>query len=73
MKKKYKEDDGHTVYDMSNVTNQKISVNKKDNIYVSKKETKAIIKAAFETYFPRILMVILGFGLSILLIYFWLN
>ena len=37
MKNKYKKDDGRTIYDMSNVGNHKIKIDKKDNLNVSKK------------------------------------
>ena len=73
MKNKYKEDDGRTIYDMSNVTNNKIKIDKKDNLNVSKKENRAMIKAAFETYFPRLMIIIIGFSLAFLIIYFWLK
>lgn len=73
MKTKYKRDDGRTIYDMSNVTNNKIKINDKDNLDVSKKEKRAIITAAFETYFPRLLILIGSFSLAFLIIYFWLK
>lgn len=73
MKSKYKKDDGRTLYDMSNVSQNKIKIDKKDNLNVSKKETKAMIKAALEVYFPRILTVILGFTIAFLIVYFWLK
>lgn len=73
MKNKYKKDDGRTIYDMSNVTQNKIKIDDKDNLNVSKKETRAMIKAALEVFFPRFLTVVLGFGLAFLIIYFWLK
>ena len=73
MKNKYKKDDGRTIYDMSNVGNHKIKIDKKDNLNVSKKETRAMIKAAFEVYLPRFLTFIIGFGIAFLIIYFWLK
>jgi len=70
MKDNYK-DDQHTIYDMSNVgSNIK---HKKADFNASKKETKAIVKAAFATYTPIFLLILLGFGIAILLVFLWLN
>ena len=41
-------------------------------IYVSKEEKRLLMKAAFRAYIPKLLIVLLGFGLAIILIYFWL-
>lgn len=77
MSKKEKQkyvDDGHTIYDMNvdaEWNNQQ--KNNKNTIYVSKEEERAIIKAAFLAYFPKLLLVLGGFGLAIILIYFWLK
>lgn len=64
-------DDGHTIYDMN--VDAKWNSQQKRTIYVSKEEKRAIIKAAFLAYFPKLLLVLCGFGLAIILIYFWLK
>ncbi len=75
-KKKKQEyiDDGHTIYSMdvdADWNNQKEKNN--SSTYVTKEENRVLIKAAFRAYFPKLLMVLLGFGLAIVLIYFWLK
>jgi hypothetical protein len=75
MKKEKKEyiDDGHTIYSMD--CDAKWSEKRVDNqtIYVSKQERRALIKAAFLAYTPKLLMVLFCFGLAIVLIYLWLK
>lgn len=72
-KKKY-EDDGHTIYDMNvDAYWRKDKKNKESSITVTKEEHRLLIKAAFVTYFPRLLLVILCFGITMLLLYFWLK
>ena len=73
-KPKY-EDDGHTIYDMNGDAywRKKDKVTEQPNIYVTKKEKKTIVKAAYSSYFPKLLLVLLCFGLAMLLIYFWLK
>ena len=76
MKKNKKEfiDDGHTIYSMDcDASWSKGRHQNKENIYVSKEEKKLLIKAAFRTYTPKLLMVLFCFGLAILLIYLWLK
>lgn len=73
-KVKYVEDDGRTLYDMSGITKPSIfKSNKKkkvsDNLMITKKERKAMIKAAFEAYLPMLLMFVIGFSLAALLLY----
>lgn len=74
MKKNKKEyiDDGHTIYSMD--VDAKWAKGKETNnkIYVSKEEKNILIKAAFKAYIPKLLIVLFGFGLAIILIYFWL-
>ena len=75
MKNKRKEeyiDDGHTIYSMD--VDAKWSKPKESNstIYVSKEEKRLLMKAAFRAYIPKLLIVLLGFGLAIILMYFWL-
>ena len=64
-------DDGRTVYDM-NIDGFKWYKPKKDKIYLNKKEKWAMICAAFAAYFPKLLIVLLGFGIAVVLLYFWL-
>lgn len=77
MKKNKKEqyiDDGHTIYDMNvDAKWNKSHYDNKQSVYVSKEERRALIKAAFLAYFPKLLIVLGGFGLAIILIYFWLK
>ncbi len=61
-------DDGHTIYSMEGLRKHK-----EGNLEVNKKERKAIIKAAFQVYLPVLIIILIGFTLAILLIYFWLN
>lgn len=74
MKNKKKEyfDDGHTIYSMDVDAKWARSKEKQESIYVSKEEKRLLIKAAFRAYIPKLLIVLLGFGLAIILIYFWL-
>ena len=71
---KYKEDDGHTIYNM-NVDGMKgYKSEKKIETYVTKKEKHAMIKAAYKVYFVPLFIIILGFTVALLLIYFlWLK
>ena len=67
-------DDGHTIYSMdvdADWNNQKEK--NKNSIYVSKEENRVLIKAALKAYFPKLLIVLAGFGIAIILIYFWLK
>ena len=75
-KKKKQEyiDDGHTIFSMdvdADWNNQKDK--KEKSMYVTKEENRTLIVAAFKAYFPKLLMVLFGFGLAIILIYFWLK
>ena len=77
MKKKKKieyVDDGHTIYSMDVDADWNTQREKKHgNIYVTKEENRILIKAAFKAYFPKLLMVLLSFGLAVILVYFWLK
>lgn len=81
MKKKkvvYKEDDGRTLYDMSGLSskmdfgtnNEKSKGN--SNVYLTKKERKAVIIAGFKHYLPILFMCLACFTIAILLVYLWL-
>ena len=63
-------DDGHTIYSMD--VDAKWAKKEENSVYVSKEERNILIKACFKAYIPKLLIVLLGFGLAIVLIYFWL-
>jgi hypothetical protein len=66
-------DDGHTIYNM-NVEGMPHYIPKNDSqIYLSKKEKRAVIKAAFKYYMPILFGIIICFLLGMLLIYIWLK
>lgn len=76
-KKTYDDDDGRTIVDM-NVEGfswyqpkSDKKVNKEDK--PTRKEYWAMVRAWFVAYLPRILAILIGFGLCIALIYCWLN
>ena len=86
MKKKkvkivYKEDDGHTIYDMSGVvdkfgrsgSNAKKQDSKNGGVYLTKKEKRALIKAGFKYYLPYLGIMLIGFAIAILLVYLWIS
>lgn len=74
MKNKKQEyiDDGHTIYSMDVDAKWARPKEKQQSVYVSKEEKRILIKAAFRAYIPKLLIVLFGFGLAIILIYFWL-
>ncbi len=73
-KKEKKEyvDDGHTIYNMD-VDGMRHRRIKSGNVYLTKKEKRAAMLAAFMHYGPIFLGVIACFTLAMLLIYFWLK
>lgn len=64
-------DDGHTVYDMSNVPSG--TRVKKQTVSVTKGERRAMIKAAFAYYLPIFLGAAACFFAAALLVRLWLN
>lgn len=78
-KKRKDDDDGRTVVDMNvdgmpwyNPTadkNKKVDPEDKP----TKKEMRAMIGAWFAAYLPRLLAVLVGFGLTVALLICWLN
>lgn len=68
-------DDGHTIYDMSGLCGRGIDTDpdNRDGIGLTKKEKRAAIRAAYLKYLPAVLATAVGFGLTMLLIYFWLH
>lgn len=67
-------DDGHTIYnmDVDGMPHRQFK-QKNDNLNLSKKERKAIIKAALLTYMPVLFGVIFCFLIAMIIIYFWLK
>ena len=65
-------DDGHTIYSMDVDAKWARPKEEKQRIYVSREEKRILIKAAFRAFTPKLLIVLLSFGLAIILIYFWL-
>ncbi len=78
MKKKTKKveyiDDGHTIYnmDVDGMPHRRFKP-KNDDLNLTKKEKKAIIKAAFSYYLPIFIGVIICFIIAMVVIYFWLK
>ncbi len=77
-KKTYADDDGRTIVNMNvdgfrwyNPARSDKKIDKADR--PTRKETHAIIRAWFAVYMPRILSVLVGFGLAIGLIVCWLH
>lgn len=69
------EDDGRTLYDMSGLDDMHRTGarrEKKEGISVTRKERRALIRAAFAHYAPIFFGVLACFTLAALLIYFWL-
>lgn len=74
-------DDGHTIYDMDGVGRtgwwssfRKDAEKKKQQpVGLTAKERWAVIRAAMSTYLPVMMIILLGFGLTMLLLSFWLQ
>lgn len=74
-------DDGHTIYDMDGVGRtgwwssfRKDGEKKKQQpVGLTAKERWAVIRAALSTYLPVLMIILLGFGLTMLLLSFWLQ
>ena len=69
-------DDGRTIYDMSGLDDMHGTgkrADKKEGVSLSKKERRALIRAAFARYTPIFFGVLVCFTLAALLIYFWLK
>ena len=64
-------DDGHKIYDMD-VDGLPNRI-KKENIYLNRRERKAVIKAAMARFFPLYLAVVACFVIAVLLVYLWLK
>lgn len=66
-------DDGHTVYSMENLPSVAGKKKKGDGVNVTKKERRAMIKAAYAYYLPRLLLGVLCFAVVIILLWLWLK
>ena len=64
-------DNGHKIYDMD--VDGLPQREKKQKLYLNRKERIAVIKAALVTYFPVYLGVIACFVIAVLLVYLWLK
>ena len=77
-KKKYADDDGRTIVDMNvdgmpwyqrNKPDKKIT----DEDKPTRKERRAMMRAWFSVYLPRILAIVVGFGVAAAVTVCWLN
>ena len=74
----YKEDTGETIYSMAALNGltpeeqERIAEERKNRPAITRKERRAMIRAAFEVYGPPILMTILAFALVAVVLYLWL-
>ncbi|MDY4187265.1 MAG: hypothetical protein SOX77_05410 [Candidatus Borkfalkiaceae bacterium] len=66
-------DDGRTVYDMSNLPPRTGAKKKGEGVEVTKKEKRAIIKAAYASYAPVVIIMIICFFAVALLLWLWLK
>ena len=64
-------DDGQTFYNMD--VDGLPKREKKQTLYLNRKERYAVIKAALATYFPIYLAVVMCFVLAVILVYLWLK
>lgn len=77
-KKVYADDDGRTIVDMNidgfswyNPALSKKKLPKEER--PTRKETLALIRGVFLAYLPRVLSVVIGFGLALGIIVCWLH
>lgn len=76
MKKKDKSadwDDGRVVADMSGVGGGKHKRDKGERIELTKKERRSAARAMIGLLLPRLLFILLGFGLATALMVLWLS
>ena len=75
----YKEDTGETIYSMAGLEGktpeelEQRDKERKNRVKITRKERSAMIRAAFEVYGPRILIVLMSFTLVAILLYLWLK
>lgn len=65
-------DDGHTIYDMNVDASWNTRREKEQSVYVSKEEQRTLILAAFKVFFPKLLLIIACFAVTMILLYLWL-
>lgn len=66
-------DDGHTIYNMDVDGMPHRRAKNKADFYVTRKEKRAIIKAALHHYLPLFIGVLVCFLIAMLLIMLWLS
>lgn len=69
-------DDGRVIAPMDGVQSPFGGGSRKDKangVEVSKKERRALVKAFFSIMLPRLLIVLMSFGLVAVLMYLWLS
>ena len=66
-------DDGHTIYSMENLAGKENYDKKDKRASLTKREKRAAIKAAYQTYLPVVFGVVACFSLVFLLMYLWLK
>lgn len=66
-------DDGHTIYSMENLVGKENYDKKDKRASLTKREKRAAIKAAYQTYLPVVFGVVACFSLVFLLMYLWLK
>ncbi len=72
----YKEDDGRTVYSMAALEGktpedlEERDRQRKNAVKVTRKERRAMIAAAFQVYGPILLIIVVGFALAAMIVYF---
>ncbi len=66
-------DDGRTVYSMENVPSRTGKTGKSDGIDVTRKERRAMRRAAILYYLPRLGIAIACFTLTAVLMWLWLK
>ena len=66
-------DDGHTIYNMDVDGMPKRSSSKGNELGLTRKERRALIRAAFLHFLPIFIGIIICFALAMVLIHFWLK
>lgn len=77
MKKKTKKskyvDDGHTIYSMDALNDKKVKSGNQEGLYLTRKEKFAITMAAYKAYFLPLFIFIIGFTITLIILYFCLK
>ena len=75
----YKPDEGQTIYSMAALEGKtpedldKREEERKKAVKVTRKERRAMMRAAFQVYGPILLMIVVGFSLAAAIIYLLLR